>query len=114
MVKRVVYTPDRGDVVWMDFNPQKGHEQAHRRPAIVLSPQAYNKKSGLALVCPITAHAKGYPFEIVFQDKKVRGAILTDQIRSIDWQARKIVFIQKSTQGLLVRVQERIVQLLTE
>ena len=114
MVKRVIYIPDRGDVVWMDFNPQKGHEQAHQRPAVVLSPHDYNKKSGLALVCPITAHAKGYPFEIVFHDKKVRGAILTDQIRSIDWQARKIVFIQKSTQGLLARVQERIVQLLTE
>ncbi len=82
--------PDRGDIVWLDFSPQTGHEQSGRRPAVVLSPSAYNAKVGLALVCPITSQAKGYPFEVALPERsKVAGVILADQVKSIDWRARR-------------------------
>ena len=84
------YVPDRGDVVWLEFNPQAGHEQAGHRPAVVLSPRAYNQKSGLALFCPITSRIKGYPFEVVLPpDLSVQGAVLCDQVKSLDWSARR-------------------------
>ncbi len=90
------YTPERGDVVWLNFTPQSGHEQAGRRPAIVISPAAYNKKIGLALLCPITSQVKGYPFEVALpKNSKVSGVILADQIKSLDWQAREVKFITK-------------------
>jgi mRNA interferase MazF len=85
------YIPERGDVVWLDFNPQTGREQAGRRPAIVLSPRQYNRRSGLALLCPITSRANNYPFEVGLPDAVgLRGAILCDQIKSLDWAARKL------------------------
>jgi mRNA interferase MazF len=85
----VAYIPDRGDVVWITFNPQAGHEQAGRRPAVVLSPKAYNGKVGLALLCPITSQVKGYPFEVLIPDGlPVNGVILSDQVKSLDWKAR--------------------------
>jgi mRNA interferase MazF len=81
--------PDRGDVVWLEFNPQAGSEQAERRPALVISPRSYNRKVGLALVCPITSRVKGYPFEVELPEGiEVKGAILCDQIKSLDWRAR--------------------------
>ncbi len=81
--------PDRGDAVWMDFNPQSGHEQAGHRPAVVLSPRAYNDIVGLAVVCPITNQKKGYPFEVDIPDgSPVTGVILADQVKSLDWRAR--------------------------
>jgi len=84
------YVPDRGDVVWISLSPQAGHEQAGRRPALVLSPQAYNGKVGLALLCPITSQIKGYPFEVrIPEGCPVTGAVLSDQIKSLDWKARK-------------------------
>ena len=85
-----VYTPDRGDVVWINFSPQAGHEQAGRRPAVVLSSRSYNKPSGLALVCPVTNRAKGYPFEVPMpENSPVTGVVLVDQIRnSIGTSAR--------------------------
>jgi mRNA interferase MazF len=84
------YVPDRGDVVWLKFSPQAGHEQAGRRPAVVLSPAAYNGKAGLALLCPITSQVKGYPFEVdIPSNKNVSGVVLSDQIKSVDWRARK-------------------------
>src|SRR5919199_4528321 len=90
----MAYTPDRGDVIWITFNPQAGHEQAGRRPAIVLSPAAYNKKIGLAILCPITNQIKGYPFEVLLPDGlAVTGAILSDQVKSLDWRARNATFI---------------------
>jgi len=90
----MAYVPDRGDVIWITFNPQAGHEQARRRPAIVLSPRLYNGKAGLALVCPITNHAKSYPFEVAIPSGlPVSGVILSDQAKSLDWQARNAAFI---------------------
>ena len=85
------YVPGRGELVWLDFTPQAGHEQAGRRPALVLSPTAYNKKSGLMLCCPVTNQAKGYPFEVAVQPASgpVTGVILADQVRCLDWRARK-------------------------
>lgn len=84
------YCPKRGDVVWLSFSPQAGHEQAGQRPALVLSPESYNRKVGLALFCPITSRIKGYPFEVSIPDGfKVSGVVLSDQIKSLDWEARK-------------------------
>jgi len=86
----MAYIPNRGDIVWITFNPQAGHEQAGRRPALVLSPAAYNGKVGLAILCPITSQVKGYPFEVVVPDGwKIRGTILSDQVKSLDWKARQ-------------------------
>jgi mRNA interferase MazF len=92
---RAGYTPDRGDAVWLEFTPQAGHEQAGRRPALVLSPRAYNERAGLALVCPITNQAKGYPFEVAIPTgEKISGVVLADQVRSLDWIARRAAFIE--------------------
>ena len=88
------YCPRRGDVVWLSFNPQSGHEQAGHRPALVLSPEAYNRKVGLAIFCPITSQIKKYPFEVeIPSGYKVAGAILSDQVKSLDWKARKASLI---------------------
>jgi len=96
MVTRM-YIPERGDIVWLNFSPQVGYEQQGKRPAIVISPQAYNKKTGLALFCPITTKQKGYPFEVKIDVGKISGVVLSDQIKSLDWQQRDIQFIEKST-----------------
>jgi len=88
--------PDRGDVILLSFDPTLGHEQAGFRPAVVLSPEYYNKVSGLCLVCPITTNIKGYPFEVVPDGaKKTTGVTLSDQVRSIDWTARKIKIVDR-------------------
>jgi mRNA interferase MazF len=88
------YVPDRGDLVWLEFSPQTGHEQAGRRPAAVLSPRSYNGKVGLFLACPLTGQQKGYPFEVpVPMDLPIAGVILADQIKSLDWRARNAVYI---------------------
>ena len=90
MVGRAGYVPERGEVVWITLNPQAGHEQAGRRPAVVLSPAAYNGKVGLAILCPVTSQVKGYPFEVQIPDGlEVRGAILADQVKSLDWRVRE-------------------------
>jgi mRNA interferase MazF len=84
------YVPDAGHVVWLEFHPQRGHEQAGRRPALVLSRADYNDKTSLAVVCPITNEAKGYPFEVaVGQNPNVTGVVLSDHVKSLDWRARK-------------------------
>lgn len=88
------YIPDRGDVVWISLNPQAGHEHAGRRPALVLSPGVYNGKVGLAVLCPITNQAKGYPFEVKIPDGlDVTGVILADQVKSLDWRVRNTDFM---------------------
>ena len=87
------YVPRRGDVVWTNFSPQAGREQAGRRPAIVLSAQSYNRRSGLAVVCPITSQAKGHPFELALDEGlSVSGVVLCDHIRSVDWRAQGMEF----------------------
>lgn len=84
------YVPARGDLVWLQFNPQAGHEQAGRRPAVVISPSSYNRRVGLALCCPVTSQVKGYPFEVLLPEGLgVEGAILSDQIKSLDWRVRQ-------------------------
>ena len=89
----MAYIPESGDIVWITFNPQAGHKQAGRRPALVLSPAAYNGKVGLAILCPITSQVKGYPFEVLIPDGlEIGGAILSDQVKSLDWKARKAEF----------------------
>jgi mRNA interferase MazF len=90
------YVPARGDAVWITFNPQAGHEQAGRRPALVLSPSSYNRKVGLAILCPITSQVKGYPFEVTIPSgSKLGGVVLVDQVKSLDWRFRKAEFICK-------------------
>jgi mRNA interferase MazF len=90
------YIPERGDIVWLDFTPQAGHEQHGKRPAVVLSPQTYNKKAGLALFCPITTKHKGYPFEVKIDTGTINGVVLSDQVKSLDWQKRYIEYIGKA------------------
>lgn len=91
------YIPDQGDLVWIEFNPQAGHEQAGLRPALIISPASYNGAVGLALMCPITSKIKNYPFEVSLPAKsKIKGAILSDQIKSLDWRIRKAKFISKA------------------
>lgn len=90
------YVPERGDAIWLDFDPQAGHEQAGRRPALVLSPQAYNGRIGLLLCCPITSRVKGYTFEVLLPSGyDLEGVILADQIKSMDWRTRRATFIAK-------------------
>lgn len=84
------YVPDRGDVVWLQFTPHAGHEQAGHRPALVLSPASYNRRSGLMLCCPITSRVKGYPFEVALgEGQDLAGVVLADQVNSLDWKARQ-------------------------
>jgi mRNA interferase MazF len=84
------YVPERGDIVWLHFTPQAGHEQAGHRPALVISPRSYNRRVGLALFCPVTSQVKGYPFEVALPPGlKAEGAILSDQVKSLDWRVRK-------------------------
>ena len=106
------YVPDRGDLVWIDLNPTRGREQAKVRPALVVSPKAYNQKTSLALMCPITSAEKGYPFEVVLSTKKVAGVVLADHIRSLDWNARKAKFISKAKPAELAEVQQKLSLLL--
>ena len=96
------YVPNRGDVVWIDFHPQAGHEQKGRRPAFIISHRDYNARSGLALCCPITSRIKGYPFETPISPANgVRGVVLCDQIRNVDWRARKARFITQASADCL-------------
>jgi mRNA interferase MazF len=84
------YVPDAGHVVWLNFTPQAGHEQAGHRPALVLSPAAYNDKTSLMICCPVTTHVKNYPFEVLIAGT-TSGAVLADQVKSVDWRHRKAV-----------------------
>ena len=107
------YVPERGDVVWLNFDPQAGHEQAGKRLAFVLSPATYNRKVGLALICPVTKQIKGYPFEVnVPEGLKITGAILSDQIKSLDWKARNATFICKLPEEIIAQVLTRALTLL--
>ncbi len=105
-------SPDRGDIVWLQFNPQAGSEQAGHRPALVISPKPYNQRVGLALVCPITSRIKGYPFEVALpQGMGMEGAILCDQIKSLDWRIRKAKRAGSVPPSLMQEVTARILAL---
>lgn len=107
------YVPDRGDLVWLTFNPQAGHEQAGRRPALTLSPLPYNRTVGLALFCPVTSQVKGYPFEVALPPGlPVSGVVLADQVRSLDWNARQVSFIAKAPPGVVAEVLGKLAPLL--
>jgi mRNA interferase MazF len=94
MVSSQAYVPRCGDVVWITLNPQTGHEQSGRRPAVVLSPKSYNSKTGLAIFCPITSQIKGYPFEVLLPEgMPISGAVLSDQVKSLDWRVRNVELI---------------------
>jgi mRNA interferase MazF len=107
------YVPDRGDIVWLAFDPQLGHEQAGRRPAFVISPRAYNAKVGLALFCPITSQVKGYPFEVQLPEGgHTHGVVLADQIKSLDWHARDASLIERASSDVVREIVARILPLL--
>ena len=115
MAKRFV--PDAGDIVWLEFSPQAKckqtrHEQAGPRPALVLSPAAYNSKTGTMLCCPMTTQIKGYPFEVIIQAKGVSGAVLSDQVKNLDWKARKVTPKGKASIEELDEVRAKIAALL--
>jgi mRNA interferase MazF len=103
------YTPDRGDIVYLNFDPTKGHEQRGYRPALVLSPRSYNLKSNLALLTPITKQQKGYPFEVLLPPGlQTQGVILADQIKCLDWKVRGVKFVESIPDNLVEEVQAKI------
>ncbi len=105
MVKKRSYVPERGDLVWLSFTPQAGHEQAGRRPALVISPAAYNGKVGLAIFCPTTSQVKGYPFEVALAGGgSIGGVVLSDQVKSLDWRARNAEFVEKASVEVVEQV----------
>jgi mRNA interferase MazF len=107
------YVPDRGDLVWLDFTPQAGHEQRGQRPALVLSPAAYNGKVGLAICCPITSQIKGYPFEVQIPDGlKVGGVVLADQVKNLDWKVRRARLVCRAPAALVEEVAGKLLALL--
>lgn len=113
VAQRRTYVPDRGDAVWITLDPQAGHEQAGRRPALVLSPASYNGRIGLALLCPITSRVKGYPFEVLIPaGLRITGAVLSDQVKNLDWKARKAVRIGRMPEQVVVGVLTRLATLL--
>jgi mRNA interferase MazF len=106
------YIPDERDIVWIDLDPQTGHEQKGRRPALVLSPRSYNR-TGLFLICPITNQIKGYPFEVLLGTNHLTtGAVLADQIKSLDWTQRRVEFRETADDSLVSMVKDRIALLL--
>ena len=105
------YVPEAGDIVWLQFDPQAGHEQAGHRPALVLSPARYNKIRGMMICCPMTSRIKGYPFEVVVSQDPP-SAVLSDQIKSLDWKARRASFKGKVSTGVLAEAQAKIKALL--
>jgi len=115
MVNPRAYVPRCGDVVWITLNPQAGHEEAGRRPAVVISPQSYNGKVGLAIFCPITSQIKGYPFEVLIPaGLPVAGAILSDQVKSLDWRARNAKLICTLPTETMSEVLQKLATLLSQ
>ncbi|QQR64627.1 endoribonuclease MazF [Candidatus Kaiserbacteria bacterium] len=102
------YVPDKGDVVWIDLSPTRGHEQANLRPVLVLSPIKYNERTNLMVACAITSRIKGYSYEVPLSEEKVDGVVLSDQMRNLDWKSRKVRFIQKVSTEVIEEVSENI------
>ncbi len=106
------YVPDRGDVVWLNFTPQAGHEQRGKRPALILSPKIYNEKTSLCVCLPITSKVKGYPFEVALPDAlEIQGVILSDQIKNLDFSVRDISFICRVSDEVVNQVQKNVLAL---
>jgi mRNA interferase MazF len=109
----IAWVPDRGDLVWLTFDPQAGREQAGRRPALVLSPALYNAKTGLALMCPITTQAKAYPFEVPLPPGvPIHGVVLADHLKNLDWRQRQAAFIGRVRPEIIRAVLNRLEPLL--
>lgn len=106
------FVPEAGDIVWLEFSPQAGHEQAGHRPALVLSPAAYNSKTGTMVCCPMTTQIKGYPFEVVIHTQGGNSAVLSDQVKNLDWKARKATPKGKISTDELDEVRAKIAALL--
>ena len=107
------YVPDRGDLVWLEFTPPAGSEQAGRRPALVLSPKASNRKVGLALFCPVMSTIKGYPFGVRLPDESsLSGFVLSEPLKSLDWRSRTVKFIEPAPSDVMAMVSARVLPLL--
>lgn len=111
MVKKA-YVPRRGDIVWLNFTPQSGHEQKGKRPAMVLSPEPYNEKVGLGIYCPVTTKKKGYPFEVELKGRKIQGVVLSDQVKSLDWKNRDAKFVERANESVIEEVLGKVQTLL--
>jgi mRNA interferase MazF len=109
--KKISYVPDRGDIVWLDFDPVRGHEQQGYRPAYVVSPSSYNEKRQMALVCPITSKIKGFSFEVSLSGE-VKGVILVDHVRAIDWVDRKVKYVEKIEESVVQEVTTKLLVLI--
>lgn len=110
--KKPSYVPQRGDIVWVNLDPSQGKEIKKTRPALVISPLSYNQKVGLALMCPITSHIKSYPFEVLLSSQNIKGVVLADHIKSLDWRARNIQFEEKSSPEVIKEVTEKLLLLI--
>ena len=106
------YVPDSGDVVWLEFDPQAGHEQAGHRPALVISPANYNSKSGLMVCCPMSTKVKGHPFEVLTEVDGIECAVLSDQVKSLDWKIRRAKKKATVSTDVMVHVRAKIKALL--
>ena len=106
------YMPERGDIVWLNFTPQTGHEQRGKRPALILSPKMYNEKTSLCICLPITSKVKGYPFEVALpEDLEVRGVVLSDQVKSLDFVVREVALICRVPKDIVASVQKNVMAL---
>ncbi len=114
MVMAKQYIPERGDVVWTDFNPASGHEQKGKRPAIILSPSSFNKKFLLAVIAPISSRVKGHGFEVLFKGKKISGAILCQQVKTIDFIERGLQFAEKAPKEIMSDVLAKVKTIISE
>ena len=107
------YIPDRGDLVWLNFTPQTGHEQRGKRPALILSPKIYNEKTSLCICLPITSKVKGYPFEVALpKGFEVEGVILSDQVKNLDFVAREVSYVGNVPHEVLMNVQKNVLALI--
>ncbi len=103
------YVPERGDIIWLNFSPTRGHEQGGKRPALVISRSVYNGKTSLVIICPITSRAKGYEFEVALPDtSNIQGVVLSDHVRSLDWRVRHAKFAERASSAVVTQVAELI------